>query len=106
MFTDFNPSTWNGNGHSADLPGGANGDGSFTYPGEGGKPVGTIRLSNIADGIEGGGGARAHAAARTSCLPLTGLSSVRLAPLQTGSSSIASERRTRASRAPPTSSRS
>ena len=28
------------------------GDGSFTYPGEGGKPLGSIRLSNIADGIE------------------------------------------------------
>jgi hypothetical protein len=51
MFTDFNPATWNGNGHSTD-GGGANGDGSFTYPGEGGRPVGTLRLSNIADGIE------------------------------------------------------
>ena len=51
--TDFNPATWNGNGHSTDGPGhGANGDGSFTYPGEGGKPLGSIRLSNIADGIE------------------------------------------------------
>ena len=33
-------------------PGGANGDGSFTYPGPGGAPLGSIRLSNIADGIE------------------------------------------------------
>ena len=32
--------------------GSTNGDGSFTYPGEGGKPLGSIRLSNIADGIE------------------------------------------------------
>jgi hypothetical protein len=51
MLTDFNPATWNGNGHSTD-GGGANGDGSFTYPGDGGKPLGSIRLSNIADGIE------------------------------------------------------
>jgi hypothetical protein len=50
--TDFNPATWNGNGHSTDGVGGANGDGSFTYPGPGGKPLGSIRLSNIADGIE------------------------------------------------------
>jgi hypothetical protein len=91
--TDFNPATWNGNGHSTN-GGGANGDGSFTYPGPylslaslsfpltsplllhhspltplhsstphhththpthpgpGGKPLGSIRLSNIADGIE------------------------------------------------------
>ena len=40
QLTDFNPATWNGNGHSTDLPGGANGDGSFTYPGPGGKPLG------------------------------------------------------------------
>ena len=39
--TDFSPATF----HSA------NGDGSFTYPGPEG-PVGTIRLANIADGIE------------------------------------------------------
>ena len=32
--------------------GSTNGDGSFTYPGEGGKPLGSLRLSNIADGIE------------------------------------------------------
>ena len=50
--TDFNPATWAGNGHSTDVPGGANGDGSFTYPGEGGAPLGSLRLSNIADGIE------------------------------------------------------
>ena len=37
---------------AATAGGGANGDGSFTYPGEGGKPLGSIRLSNIADGIE------------------------------------------------------
>ena len=49
--TDFNPATWNGNGHSTN-GGGANGDGSFTYPGDGGAPLGSIRLSNIADGIE------------------------------------------------------
>ena len=49
--TDFDPATWNGNGHSTTPPGGANGDGSFTYPGADG-PVGTIRLANIADGIE------------------------------------------------------
>lgn len=49
--TDFNPATWNGNGHATN-GGGANGDGSFTYPGPGGKPLGSLRLSNIADGIE------------------------------------------------------
>ena len=49
--TDFDPATWNGNGRSTSPPGGANGDGSFTYPGADG-PVGTIRLANIADGIE------------------------------------------------------
>jgi hypothetical protein len=49
--TDFNPATWNGNGKSTSPPGGANGDGSFTYPGPGGNPLGSIRLSNIADGI-------------------------------------------------------
>ena len=50
--TDFNPATWNGNGASTSPPGGAHGDGSFTYPGPNGKPLGSIRLSNIADGIE------------------------------------------------------
>jgi hypothetical protein len=49
--TDFNPATWNGDGSSTN-GGGANGDGSFTYPGPGGKPLGSLRLSNIADGIE------------------------------------------------------
>ena len=45
--TDFDPATFpNPN------PGSTNGDGSFTYPGEGGRPLGSIRLSNIADGIE------------------------------------------------------
>ena len=39
--TDFNPATFRT----------ANGDGSFTYPGEAG-PLATIRLVNIADGIE------------------------------------------------------
>ena len=48
-FTTFNPVTW-------DQPnltevGGVDGDGSFTYPGENG-PLATIRLVNIADGIE------------------------------------------------------
>ena len=48
-FTTFNPVTW-------DQPnltevGGVDGDGSFTYPGETG-PLATIRLVNIADGIE------------------------------------------------------
>ena len=47
--TDFNPVTW-------DQPnltetGGVDGDGSFTYPGEHG-PLASIRLVNIADGIE------------------------------------------------------
>jgi len=45
--TDFAPGTF----PNPD-PGSANGDGSFTYPGEGGKPLGSIRLANIADGIE------------------------------------------------------
>jgi len=49
--TDFNPATWNGNGRSTN-GGGANGDGSFAYPGPGGGPLGSIRLTNIADGIE------------------------------------------------------
>ena len=45
--TNFDPATFpNPN------PGSTNGDGSFTYPGEGGRPLGSIRLSNIADGIE------------------------------------------------------
>eukprot|EP01052_Picozoa_sp_SAG31_P002260 SAG31_NODE_78_length_27447_cov_83.819877_6_plen_896_part_00 len=48
---DFDPATWNGSGGSITDGGGANGDGSFLYPGPDG-PVGTIRLSNIADGIE------------------------------------------------------
>ena len=39
--TDFNPATFRD----------ANGDGSFTYPGDNG-PLATIRLVNIADGIE------------------------------------------------------
>lgn len=39
--TDFSPATFRD----------ANGDGSFTYPGEHG-PLATIRLANIADGIE------------------------------------------------------
>eukprot|EP01046_Picozoa_sp_COSAG06_P005144 COSAG06_NODE_226_length_19747_cov_9.234121_13_plen_703_part_00 len=47
--TDFNPATFN---HGSTPTGGADGDGSFTYPGPGGKPLGSIRLSNIADGIE------------------------------------------------------
>ena len=37
---------------SDERAGSTNGDGSFTYPGAGGKPLGSIRLSNIADGIE------------------------------------------------------
>ena len=45
--TDFIPETF-----PDPKPGSANGDGSFTYPGDGGKPLGSIRLSNIADGIE------------------------------------------------------
>eukprot|EP00039_Didymoeca_costata_P011634 m.164356 g.164356 ORF g.164356 m.164356 type:complete len:644 (+) comp15233_c0_seq9:178-2109(+) len=49
--TNFIPATWNG-ADNVTGGGGANGDGSFTYPGEGGKPLGSIRLSNIADGIE------------------------------------------------------
>lgn len=39
--TDFSPITWED----------ANGDGSFTYPGEDGL-IGTIRLLNLRDGIE------------------------------------------------------
>jgi len=34
------------------MTGGAHGDGSFTYPGDNGKPLGSVRLANIADGIE------------------------------------------------------
>ena len=45
--TDFKPATY-----PNPKAGSLNGDGSFTYPGEGGKPLGSIRLSNIADGIE------------------------------------------------------
>jgi len=41
--TDFVPETF-----PNPSPGSTNGDGSFTYPGEGGKPLGSIRLSNIA----------------------------------------------------------
>lgn len=48
--TNFNPATWNGNGASI-LTGGANGDGSFTYPGPHGL-LSSIRLENIRDGIE------------------------------------------------------
>ena len=43
--TDFSPATF------CEKTSCANGDGSFTYPGVEG-PVGTIRLANIADGIE------------------------------------------------------
>ena len=49
----------NGNGHSTD-GGGANGDGSFTYPGDGGKPLGSIRVRHrgvleftLQNGLEG-----------------------------------------------------
>jgi hypothetical protein len=45
--TDFEPATF-----PDPSPGSTNGDGSFTYPGPGGRPLGSIRLSNIADGIE------------------------------------------------------
>ena len=45
--TDFDPATF-----PNPSAGSTNGDGSFTYPGAGGKPLGSIRLSNIADGIE------------------------------------------------------
>ena len=45
--TNFDPATW-----PTPAAGSANGDGSFTYPGIGGKPLGSIRLSNIADGVE------------------------------------------------------
>ena len=46
-FTNFDPATW----PSTKLPGGANGEGSFLYPGETG-PLASLRLVNIADGIE------------------------------------------------------
>ena len=45
--TDFAPATF-----PNPKPGSTNGDGAFTYPGEGGKPLSSIRLANIADGIE------------------------------------------------------
>eukprot|EP00035_Acanthoeca_spectabilis_P017163 m.358835 g.358835 ORF g.358835 m.358835 type:complete len:670 (-) comp16619_c0_seq85:933-2942(-) len=45
--TDFDPATF-----PDPSPGSTNGDGSFTYPGPNGAPLGSIRLSNIADGIE------------------------------------------------------
>ena len=45
--TDFDPATF-----PDPTAGSTNGDGSFTYPGQGGTPLGSIRLSNIADGIE------------------------------------------------------
>ena len=48
--TTFNPATWNENNNSTNA-GGANGDGSFLYPGPDG-PLATNRLVNIADGIE------------------------------------------------------
>ena len=48
--TDFDPATKPAGFGPAG--GTSNGDGSFTYPGIGGKPLGSIRLSNIADGIE------------------------------------------------------
>ena len=46
-FTDFDPATF-----PSPKRGSTNGDGSFTYPGRGGTPLGSIRLANIADGIE------------------------------------------------------
>ena len=48
-FTDFNPVTW-GQPNLTEV-GGIDGDGSLTYPGENG-PLATIRLVNVADGIE------------------------------------------------------
>lgn len=60
-FTDWNPGTWPGSNPGTkttpvtpfnSLVGDANGEGSLVYPGEDG-PVGSIRLVNIADGIEG-----------------------------------------------------
>ena len=49
-FTTFDPATWNENNNSTN-GGGANGDGSLTYPGPDG-PLSTNRLVNVADGIE------------------------------------------------------
>ena len=50
-FTDFNPATWPAT-NGGTLTGSANGEGSLTYPGADG-PVASVRLVNIADGIEG-----------------------------------------------------
>ena len=45
-FTDWNPLSWGGPGNEY------NGDGSWTIPGPGGKPLETVRLYNFRDGLE------------------------------------------------------
>jgi hypothetical protein len=45
-FTDWNPLSWGGPGNEY------NGDGSWTIPGPGSKPLETVRLYNFRDGLE------------------------------------------------------